>query len=92
MDMKHLFRFRNILRPLPPRCESPVQGHARAPYPRAILPVAPAAEPTQGEKDMLRKYFMIGLLLAQIALFALAAGNVKAEEPAPYPPCLPCAR
>jgi len=56
------------------------------------LPVAPAAEPTQGEKDMLRKYFMIGLLLAQIALFALAAGNVKAEEPAPYPPCLPCAR
>lgn len=41
---------------------------------------------------MLRKYFMIGLLLAQVALFALAAGNAKAEEPGPQPQCLPCAR
>ena len=41
---------------------------------------------------MLRKYFTIGLLLAQIALFALAAGNAKASDPGPIPPCLPCAR
>jgi hypothetical protein len=41
---------------------------------------------------MLRKYFTIGLLLAQIALFALAAGSAKADDPGPIPPCLPCAR
>jgi len=41
---------------------------------------------------MLRKYFMIALLLAQVALFALAAGSAKASSPEPYPPCLPCAR
>jgi hypothetical protein len=57
-----------------------------------ILPVAPAAEPTQGEKEMLRKYFTMGLLLAQIALFALAAGNAKASDPGPIPPCYPCGR
>ena len=41
---------------------------------------------------MLRKYMTLWLLLAQIALFALAAGNAKASDPAPSPPCLPCAR
>ncbi len=41
---------------------------------------------------MLRKYFATGLLLAQIALFALAAGTVKANDPPPPPPCSPCAR
>ena len=46
----------------------------------------------QGEKDMLRKYFTIGLLLAQIALFALAAGNARAIDPEPPPQCYPCAR
>jgi hypothetical protein len=46
----------------------------------------------QGEKDMLRKYMTLWLLLAQIALFALAAGSAKAIDPSPEPPCLPCAR
>jgi hypothetical protein len=41
---------------------------------------------------MLRKYMTLWLLLAQIALFALAAGNARAIDPEPSPPCLPCAR
>lgn len=41
---------------------------------------------------MLRKYMITGLLLAQIVLFALAAGPAKANDPSPPPPCYPCAR
>jgi hypothetical protein len=41
---------------------------------------------------MLRKYMTLWFLLAQIALFALAAGNARAIDPDPPPQCYPCAR
>ncbi len=39
---------------------------------------------------MLRKIFVATLLFGQILLFTLAAGNARAQDPSPEPPCLPC--